>query len=153
MILLDRSLGLCLLECVTGQYPYDVTGGPVQLAIQVKVHLIIGQDVLHCWCILVNLKLGVSCFMLLQGICGIASLLSSILEIYSYLIVLSFATQVIQEDCPLPAWGTISAQLMDFLQLCLQKDPRRRPPADQLLKHPFIQKACSCVLNIRQILT
>ncbi len=30
-----RSLGLTLLEAATGNYPYDASGGPLQLMIQV----------------------------------------------------------------------------------------------------------------------
>lgn len=29
-----------------------------------------------------------------------------------------------------------------FLAQCLDKDPKKRATADQLLKHPFIAKAC-----------
>lgn len=31
------SLGLALIECATGQYPYDASVGPLQLMIQVGV--------------------------------------------------------------------------------------------------------------------
>ena len=34
--LLCRSLGLTLLEAVTGRYPYDASVGPLQLMIQVR---------------------------------------------------------------------------------------------------------------------
>ncbi len=30
------SLGLALIECATGTYPYDASGGPLQLMIQVR---------------------------------------------------------------------------------------------------------------------
>lgn len=32
----SRSLGLSLLECMTGRYPYDASGGPLQLMIQAR---------------------------------------------------------------------------------------------------------------------
>ena len=34
--MLCRSLGLTLLEAVTGRYPYDASVGPLQLMIQVR---------------------------------------------------------------------------------------------------------------------
>lgn len=33
--MLRRSLGMTLLEAGSGQYPYDASGGPLQLMIQV----------------------------------------------------------------------------------------------------------------------
>lgn len=36
-----------------------------------------------------------------------------------------------------------SKNFLHFLRHCLQKDPRRRAMADQLLMHPFIQSACT----------
>jgi len=41
-----RSLGLTLLECATGRYPYDASGGPLQLMIQARRARI---DGLICW--------------------------------------------------------------------------------------------------------
>lgn len=35
-----------------------------------------------------------------------------------------------------------SAEFLDFLRLCLNVDPDLRPSADELLKHPFLQRAC-----------
>lgn len=35
-----------------------------------------------------------------------------------------------------------SPQFMDFLDKCLQVDPKRRPTATELLQHPFIKSAC-----------
>ena len=34
--MLRRSLGMTLLEAGSGQYPYDASGGPLQLMIQVQ---------------------------------------------------------------------------------------------------------------------
>lgn len=36
-----RSLGLTLLEAATGRYPYDAAGGPLQLMIQVIMHVLL----------------------------------------------------------------------------------------------------------------
>jgi len=35
-----------------------------------------------------------------------------------------------------------SPQFLHFLDLCLNKDPSKRPSADDLLNHPFIEMAC-----------
>ncbi|OHS92991.1 STE family protein kinase [Tritrichomonas foetus] len=35
-----------------------------------------------------------------------------------------------------------SAVFLDFIQHCTRIDPKLRPTAEELLKHPFIQKAC-----------
>lgn len=37
---------------------------------------------------------------------------------------------------------TRSPQFLDFLSLCLDSDPKKRPSATELLNHPFIQMAC-----------
>eukprot|EP01098_Paradermamoeba_levis_P009339 TRINITY_DN3886_c0_g1_i1.p1 TRINITY_DN3886_c0_g1~~TRINITY_DN3886_c0_g1_i1.p1 ORF type:complete len:252 (+),score=68.95 TRINITY_DN3886_c0_g1_i1:683-1438(+) len=36
-----------------------------------------------------------------------------------------------------------SSSFQDFLSKCLEKDVEKRPFAEDLLKHPFLQKACS----------
>jgi len=36
-----------------------------------------------------------------------------------------------------------SSDLTDFFAKCLEKDPDKRPSADQLLKHSFLNRACS----------
>jgi len=38
-----------------------------------------------------------------------------------------------------------SADLNDFFAKCLDKDPEKRPSADQLLKHPFLNRSCNSV--------
>lgn len=48
--------------------------------------------------------------------------------------------QVLQEDAPLPPAGEFSEEFRDFVRVSLQKDPHKRPMAEQLLTHPFITK-------------
>ena len=45
--LLCRSLGLTLLEAAIGKYPYDASGGPLQLMIQASLWLTLILY-LHC---------------------------------------------------------------------------------------------------------
>lgn len=73
------SLGLSILECGMGRYPYDTSQGPV-----------------------------------------------------------NFMIQVTEEEPPLPPAGSYSPAFRDFIALCLRKDPLQRPPAEHLLRHPFV---------------
>lgn len=36
LVVVCRSLGLVLLECLTGRYPFDASGGPMDLIIHVS---------------------------------------------------------------------------------------------------------------------
>ncbi len=47
--------------------------------------------------------------------------------------------QVMNEDVPLVTSEEFSPEFRDFVRLCLQKDPLKRPSAEQLLVHPFIK--------------
>jgi len=33
--------------------------------------------------------------------------------------------------------------MKNFLSKCLEKDPEARPDANEMLKHPFLKKACN----------
>lgn len=48
---------------------------------------------------------------------------------------------LIPKNPPPQLHGNYSKQLKDFIELCLRKDPRERPSARELLKHPFIKRA------------
>jgi len=95
------ALGLALVECATGRYPYDASGGTMQLMIA-----------------------------------------------------------LLEEECPLPpekkndggvSTGeknpsekneiTLTGVFRDFVTKCMEKDPMRRPTAEELLRHPFITGA------------
>jgi len=47
--------------------------------------------------------------------------------------------------------STYSKELLNFLDLCLAKDPQDRPDAIQLLQHPFLMNACSASEFIQTI--
>ena len=36
-----------------------------------------------------------------------------------------------------------SPEFLDFLKRCLELDPNKRGTADEMLKHPFVEKACT----------
>jgi len=44
-----------------------------------------------------------------------------------------------------------SPEFSDFLSKCLQKDPVSRPTADQLLKHPWIEKGLKNTTNLEEL--
>ncbi|KAI2776785.1 Pkinase-domain-containing protein [Daldinia loculata] len=48
---------------------------------------------------------------------------------------------LIPKNAPPRLEGNFTKAFKDFIELCLQRDPKERPVARDLLKHPFIRKA------------
>ena len=48
---------------------------------------------------------------------------------------------LIPKNPPPSLTGDYSSSFKDFIELCLKRDPKERPTAKELLRHPFIRKA------------
>jgi len=152
-----RSLGLTLLECATGRYPYDASGGPLQLMIQARRARI---DGLICW-LPGELPLLRRAAALrsdapqtlrppstsLAAKLGAADApraprrMQCLASQFQWPWLGCTGAQVVEEAVPLPAPGACSSEFRDFVAACMQKDPLRRPSAEGLLSHAFILKA------------
>ncbi|GAX73570.1 hypothetical protein CEUSTIGMA_g1021.t1 [Chlamydomonas eustigma] len=60
--------------------------------------------------------------------------------------------QVMNEDVPLINASDFSPEFRDFVRLCLQKDPLKRPSAEQLLEHPFIRKYENDPVSVKEFM-
>jgi len=47
---------------------------------------------------------------------------------------------VVEEEVPLPSSKQHSSEFLDLIKQCLEKDPYKRPTAETLMTHPFLQK-------------
>lgn len=113
-----RSLGLSLLECVTGRYPFDAAAGPLVLMMQV------------CFS---------QCAASAKSSATSESLRwPSIGSQTTFLPIYSLTVQILKEEIPVPKDEAISTELRDFLERCLCKDSFERAHAEELLQHPFI---------------
>ena len=46
---------------------------------------------------------------------------------------------MVEEEVPLPSYEYHSPEFVDLIMQCLEKDPLKRPTAEALMAHPFLQ--------------
>ncbi|KAI9322517.1 kinase-like domain-containing protein [Dichotomocladium elegans] len=63
---------------------------------------------------------------------------------YSDLIPMTTLFKIVEDDCP-PLPPSASSELLNFLRLCLRKNPVDRPTAKELLIHPWLKQGESSV--------
>lgn len=49
---------------------------------------------------------------------------------------------ILNSDPPSISDSNFSKEFKDFVDMCLQKNPSKRPTTEKLLKHKFLSKAC-----------
>jgi len=61
-----------------------------------------------------------------------------------------FILEVTQGEVPLPPAGMYSPELIEFISLCMERDPADRPTALALLHHPWIQMHRGAIAHLEQ---
>ena len=49
-------------------------------------------------------------------------------------------SNIMEGESPVVPEADFSDEISEFVQICLDKDPRRRPSANDLLKHPWLRQ-------------
>jgi serine/threonine protein kinase len=147
-----------LVEAATGCYPYDATGGPVELMIQAGRGWR-GEG--GCWpggrATLASVMWRPqtphlappgpcswnACHTLNQQLAQAESAAAAQAAAPSQPSAAPLFQQILHDEPPLPAPGSVSGALRDFVRCCLATDPKRRPSAEQLLSHPFVTGAAA----------
>ncbi|WVZ64700.1 hypothetical protein U9M48_014186 [Paspalum notatum var. saurae] len=110
------SLGLTILECATGKFPYDLNEGPVDLMLQLKKNKHRQRNATTTTDM---------CFVL------------SAIVMAPYCNLSRYA--ILDDPSPTPPEDVYSSEFCSFINDCLQKDANARPTCEQLLSHPFIK--------------
>ena len=74
-------------------------------------------------------SIGITCIELAEGQAP-----------YMGMAAMKIIMSIINSDPPTLSGSHFSKEFKDFVRLCLQKDPSKRPTAEMLLKHKFLQK-------------